>query len=400
MTPFEEQLSEMKLILDARALEEVRAALRERMAQGLTVDGAEISMIPTFLAPPRLATGGEALAVDAGGTHLRAARVRLHPGGGGEILGKVAQLPLPGAVGRPAATSQEFLEAHLDLLESVGARSHDPLGYCFSYPIRSLPGGDAILERWTKEVRVDGLVGQPVGAMLSQAARRRGLDLGPIVVLNDTIATLLAGSLNPGFDPASAVGLIVGTGTNMGSYLELTRIGKLAPAAAGRHERMALNFESGAFSPPGLGPADQALDERSINPGRQRFEKAISGAYLGALFDASRRLLGLQLVSEATSALVSRLAVEEQGRESELARALLRRAADLVAAALAATHDLLGSDRDLHVNAEGTLFWRGPGFAERVDQTLAALLQERGCRGRFTQGEGANFLGSARAALG
>ena len=45
---------------------------------------------------------------------------------------------------------------------------------------------------------------------------------------------------------------------------------------------MAINLESGNFSPPHLTTADDALDRASDNPGAQRFEKAVPGAWLDA----------------------------------------------------------------------------------------------------------------------
>jgi hexokinase len=272
-----------------------------------------------------------------------------------------------------------------------------PIGYCFSYPTAVRPDGDATLLRWTKEVRVSGVEGQLVGTLLGEHLRRHGIVPGPVFVLNDTIATLAAGSSAspPG---ARMVGLIVGTGSNVGAYLPLALLSKLS-APGWPSELMAVNFESGAFSPPGLGPADADVDAGSIEPGAQRFEKAVSGAYLGRLLEAAAARLGIDLPTPAPdSAEVSRLADEAAGSPpGTLARAVLDRSADLVAAALAATADAIGGDGPLHVCAEGSLIAKAPGYAARLRATLAPMLAP--APATITLARDANLVGSALAAL-
>jgi hexokinase len=390
------QWKQLRLVLDLADLDVLRAALRVRLAEGLASDGREIAMIPTFLGAPPPGLEGVVMALDAGGSNLRAARLLLAREGPARVEGEILSEPLPGAGGSPASTDA-FLGAHARLLARAGMRDGDPVGWCFSYPILSCPDGDAILLRWTKELAIPGMVGQRVGGLLREALLREGLSAGPVVVLNDTIATLLAGTDARGFDARCGVGLIVGTGTNMGAFLPSSRIGKLNPGIWAR-PGMAVNFESGAFDPPGLGPVDDAVDRRSADPGRQRFEKAVSGAYLGSLYAEAAASLGLPPPDAPLASEVSRLSAHEEGPAGMLARALIARSADLVAAALAATHDLIGEPLDLHVNAEGTLLERAPGYRERLEATLASLLS--GAKAHFHHTENANLVGSARAALG
>lgn len=395
-------LTALRLTLTLDDLGTLREALCVRLREGAAADGREIAMLPAWLAPPSPGLAGEAVAIDAGGTNLRAARVRASAGGEVQVLGEIHEAPLPGSAGRPEASAAELFTAHAALVARLGAPPGCPVGYCFSYPSRSLPGGDAVLLRWTKEVRVHAVVGEAVGALLARHLRAAGLDPGPIFVLNDTIAALAAGSLGQDVDPARAVGLIVGTGSNLGAYLPLARLTKVA-APTWRSPLMAVNFESGAFSPPGLGPVDDEVDGASQQPGAQRFEKAVSGAYLGPLFDAAARRLDLPpRAAPTSSAELSRLALAEPGSPAGLlARALLDRSADLVAAALAATSDLLGGEGELVVAAEGSLITNGPGHAARVHATLDALLAASGsgARGRLVSRRDANLVGSAVAAL-
>jgi len=403
MNGFGRRLEELGLVLEPAELERIRALLLSRLHEGLRERGREIAMLPAFLPPPEPETVGEAVAVDAGGTNLRAARVRLRPGGDAELASEVEECPLPGAAGRAQARAEQFFGAHGELLERLGDSRALPLGYCFSYPIRCQPDGDAVLERWTKEVRVGGVVGQPVGKLLRGHLEARGIRLGTIAVLNDTIAALMAGSLAAEAATHRSVGLIVGTGTNMGAYLPVRAMDKLG-AERPPYSHMAVNFESGAFSPPLLGQADELVDRASVNPGAQRFEKAVSGAYLGRLFTAASSALGLPMDRPAfESDDVSELAAEPaEAAPNALARALVRRSADLVAAALAATAALLDGDGPLCVCAEGSLFWKAPGFADRVRETLDRMLRLAGhdAPSRFFSAPHANLVGSAAAALG
>ncbi|NJO68486.1 MAG: hexokinase, partial [Bacteroidetes bacterium] len=89
---------------------------------------------------------------------------------------------------------------------------------------------------------------------------------------------------NPGFD--AYIGLIVGTGTNMATFFPSEYIPKLK-GMEGWSGETPVNFESGNFNPPHLTACDEEVDDKSDNKGAQRFEKAISGMYLGRVFRAA-----------------------------------------------------------------------------------------------------------------
>jgi hexokinase len=389
-------LADLRLALTEDDLTLVRATLAERLREGAAADGREIAMIPAWLAPPRPGLQGEAIAIDAGGTNLRAARVIVLPDGRAQLVAQHEE-PFPGAAGQPAATAAELFAAHARLVSRLGAASELPIGYCFSYPSAVRPDGDAVLLRWTKEVRVSGVEGERVGSLLAEHLRGHGLVPGPVFVLNDTIATLASGALGPGRD--RSVGLIVGTGTNVGAFLPMPLLRKVS-APEWPSSVMAVNFESCAFCPPGLGPADDDVDAASHEPGRQRFEKAVSGAYLGRVFTAAAGRLGIDLPhGPAESAEVSRLAVEDTGSSGALARAVLDRSADLVATSLAATSDIIGGEGELHVYAEGSMIVKGAAYADRVRATLDRMLAGGSVRAKIAFGHDANMIGSALAAL-
>jgi hexokinase len=377
------------LPLSTQALNDVRAALAQRIRAGLAREGEEIRALPAFLAPPIARLQGRALTIDTGGTNMRAAVVELGADGSERVAMGPVHAPVPTGRDGARVTALDFWRAHVELVEQI-TEQHGadavrglPVGFCFSYPSASQQNHDARLLRWTKGVEVDGVEDTLVGAALTDALRARGLEPGPVVVLNDTVAALMAG-VRDAHDPAHTIGLIVGTGTNIAAFFDKDAMPKLAHAAW--RGPMAVNLESGNFAPPHLSPCDDVVDQASDNPGAQRFEKAVSGHYLPLV----ARALSKTPAPADGAALV---ALASAGDAT--CRAVLERSADLVAAALAGVADVSAPGHTLTVLAEGGLFWSPSGYAERVSRTLASL----GLSMRIVKKPDANLIGSAAAAL-
>ena len=102
------------------------------------------------------------------------------------------------------------------------------------------------------------------------------------MVVNDTVATLLAGKATekPGQKFSAYLGFILGTGTNVAYIEKNTNIPKLANPPEGA---MAINTESGGFNKIAQSTFDEAMDKKTADCGSQRFEKMIAGAYLGKI---------------------------------------------------------------------------------------------------------------------
>ena len=368
--------------LTLEQLQDIRFALSQRISEGLAQEGREVACLPAYLSPPPPGQSGQALVVDAGGTNVRAALVELS-GQSSQVLKGPLAGTLPDGRERPVDAA-EFFGYQAELLGKLETAGQLPLGYCFSYAARVEPDGDARLLHWTKGIRVSGVQGERVGALLLQAAQLAG----PVRVLNDTVACLLGGAYWAGEEAARSVGLIVGTGTNMAAFFPASQVDKLGVPWEGL---LAINLESGNFHPPHLTDADDQVDLASDNPGRQRYEKAVSGFYLPLLF--SKLCPELEVPAEVSSQWVVEWA-EREGRPAEAARWILQRSADLVAAGLAGLADRLGTSH-LVVQAEGGLFWKAPGYASRVEQQLTRLLGS--CR--ILRGDEVNLVGAAVAAL-
>ncbi len=374
--------------LTLQQLDEIRRALRDRIHEGLQEDGRSIACLPAFLPAPPPALEGEAVVVDLGGTNLRAARVQLSSDGAFRFTGGPLKRELSGMRGDSPRSREAFFDDQAALVAALEGDWPVPLGYVFSFPSEVFRDRDAQLLRWTKDFNVPGVIGTRVGAALGEALSRHACEPRSITVMNDTVSALLGGVHRLALPAPNVIGLIAGTGTNMAAYYNPKLAQKLARQAVDGWT--AINLESGNFDPPHLTEYDGIVDRQSSNPGRQRFEKAISGHYLPLIYGQVTGVRALKSSAE----LVELCA--QGGEPGDLARALLSRSADLVAAGLAAVID----DRPagpVGVLAEGSLFWGDPEYANRVRRRLSELCAERAVE--ITPLEDVNFVGAAVAAL-
>jgi hexokinase len=375
----------------------------EEMEAGLAGRPSSLRMIPTFVGvdaeiPPHQPV----IAVDAGGTNLRVALVEFGDAGKAHIAA-FERYRMPGLDGEiPASTFFEVLAAHVSRVASRAGR----LGLSFSYPAEILPTRDGRILGLSKELRVSGIAGELVGARLCAALQAAG---GPaalrFVVLNDTVGALLAGRVaSAGRRGIRQVGYVLGTGLNFAYVESNLRIEKRSDLPEGRQ---VVNAEAGAYARAPRGEIDRALDAESAEPGTYLLEKAVSGAYLGALC-----LLTLRAAAEAgllsagareclrtwprleTPELDPFLAVrpEAGGLQAELLRrgtaddlavaaalvsAIVERAAKLAAAGMAAAA-LRGDGAAAgaaRIIVDGSTFYRLPTFRERIAGWVERILR-------------------------
>ncbi len=387
------------LILSRGALEDIRATLAERIREGLKKEKGEIGALPTYLAPPGADAAGEALVIDIGGTNIRAAGVSLSRGGTVAVSRKPAATLLTSTWDSAAAFFDRQAELALSLAPSPGL----PIGYCFSYPFQARPDGDAVLLYWTKQLTVPGVAGHKVGEMLLNAFAQRGYRARRVRVLNDTVASLLGGDL--GFRKGGRfdtfIGLIVGTGTNMAAYFPTHLLAAKVSGTEFGHAKMAVNLESGNYHPPHLTSFDDELDATYPHAGRHRLEKAVSGKFLPPLYTFIKG-------GRATPPFLSTRELFELARkhpetpDSTLARAIVSRSADLVAACLAGLIDVLEAKGRIGILGEGGVINNNPDYHARVTRQLATLLgdnPESPTRFDILQLENVNLIGAAAAAI-
>ncbi|MDR0637955.1 MAG: hexokinase [Spirochaetaceae bacterium] len=270
------------------------------MERGLRGEKSFMPMLPTYLSPAaRVPAGKKVLALDAGGTNLRAALARFDAAGKATVE-HVEKAPMPGTRGPigKEAFFDEIAALAAPILEGNpgGIGGIDGIGFCFSYPMEMTAEGDGILLAFSKEVDAPEVIGQAIGKGLREALFRRGVRYsGRIVLLNDTASTLLCGLASIpaaadidvgiggddkwGVSGAPVIGFILGTGFNT-AYPEICipKIQFNSPDAP-----QIVVAESGNFYFRYRGRLDIEYDATTKTPSGYTTEKASAGAYLGPL---------------------------------------------------------------------------------------------------------------------
>ena len=394
--------------LDNEQLKGIAYAFREKVEEGLSKKNAEIQCIPTFILPKATHIKGKSLVLDLGGTNYRVAIVdfdkatpTVHPNNGWK-----KDMSIMKSVGY---TREELFKELADMIIGIKREEEMPIGYCFSYPAESVPGGDAKLLRWTKGVDIKEMVGEFIGKpLLDYLNEKNKIKFTGIKVLNDTIASLFAGLTDKSYD--AYIGLIVGTGTNMATFIPADKIKKLDPAYS-VEGLIPVNLESGNFHPPFLTAVDDTVDAMSDSMGKQRFEKAVSGMYLGDILKAAFPLDEFEEKFDARK-LTAIMNYPDIHKDIyvQVARWIYSRSAQLVAASLAGLIALLKSyNKDIHricLIAEGSLFWsesrKDKSYNILVMEKLQELLRElqlEDVEVHINNMSNANLIGTGIAAL-
>ena len=390
----------------AAALESIARDLTRQMARGLVGEASSLKMLQTFTRQPSGRERGRVVVVDWGGTKARAGVAELVGDGSVRLLGEETHTFTDAEKRGASEPVFDLIAALVGRAALAQGATAAPLGFVYSYPARLERIDRAVALASTKGWRLKGLEGQDVVALLRAALRRAGLEkIRVAAVANDSVAALVLLTYRArGRDPAARpadVGLILGTGTNQAA--------DLGPAGI-------RNCESGNFD--GVGPVETAYDaalDRELaepRPGAQRFEKMVSGQYLGellrrALQDLGGRTAGFQWKASALAGPfafdgedVSRIAADRTDGLAEvdarlrelgvastaaerrgvraLAAAIGRRAARLVAAGLLGTVRFLDAriDEPRTIAVDGSLWGGYPGFEGLVREAFVELVGE------------------------
>jgi hexokinase len=252
-----------------------------------------------------------------------------------------------------------------------------------------------------------------------------------IVLLNDTVATLLAGkSASFGHDYDSFIGFILGTGTNT-CYIE-SNSNILKTSNLDSSKAQIINIETGAFRKVPQTDIDIAFDNTTVNPGNYKFEKMFAGGYFGglcltALKSAAKEgvfsneaSIGLnsiiELSSEDVNKFVShpesyhgplRICTSNQSDKegcTEIIECLIDRSAKLVAANMAAvilkTNKGKSEKRPILITIEGTTFYKLHNLKSHFEKYLKEYLKDEKQRFyEFTEVKQSSLVGAALAAL-
>lgn len=306
-----------ELSLPVVELERVARAFTEEMHKGLRDNSPSASTIrQIYTHMDDHLTGreeGSFWGLDIGGTNIRLVeytvakghtpeRVR-HKGAHFDDQG-VYKKSIPPAI--KAASGQELFAWLADACIEAGVKASDAIGFCFSFPYLQTGLNRGFLLYWTKEfvnagVALDdepsadeaAIAKREVSGLLEAALAERGVPASVAAIVNDTVGTLVSGLR---LDSSTTIGLILGTGTNACYMEDKSRIEKL-PDWVDKTGNGVVCMEWGGFS---AGAAEHELPRESerllplndfdlqvlaetAQPGRQVFEKLISGKYLGAI---------------------------------------------------------------------------------------------------------------------
>ena len=402
----------------------------DQMHRGLAGSDSSLAMIPTYIeVGADIPADKSVIVLDAGGTNFRVAAVHFDQSGK-PVIENFVQKPMPGL--DKEAGKEEFFATIVEYMAGVVDAS-ESIGFCFSYPTEILPSKDGRLIRFCKEVKAKEVEGELIGRNLIAAIKAAGHKGNKhIAILNDTVATLLAGMSASGKRIfGSYIGFILGTGSNC-CYVESNhKITKTPDLDPGKDQ--IVNVESGSFGKAPHGAIDIQLDESTLDPGKYTFEKMFSGGYLGslclkALQQASKQGLFSEIAGEQlldakdleTTDVDSFMrypqgdnplaVICENGTEQDRAAVwylldgLIERAALVVAAMLSSVVLETGKGLDpcepVCITAEGTTFYELKSLKEKIEAYLRSFLQNK--HGRFVEFvhvEDATLIGAAIAGL-
>lgn len=395
------------------------------MESGLKGNGGSLLMIPTYIETEgQLKPNEPVIAIDAGGTNFRTAKMWFDDNM--NLVVKDLRNGRMPAVDRELS-KEEFFKAMAAYLEDYKDVSNK-IGFCFSYAVEIYPDKDGKLLEWSKEIKAPEVIGEMVGVNMLKAL---GATDKHVVILNDTVATLLAGkaaTASKEFD--TYIGFILGTGTNT-CYIEsnknITKTQGLDPDHA-----MIINIESGNFGKVPRTDIDLLFDSQTKNPGRYSFEKMISGGYFGGVCTTALRVAAnegifseeskyaikelMELSSEEVNNFVSGVgldnnplakAITNEGDKQtarEIIESMIERAAKLVAANLAAvilkTDKAKSAEKPVLMTIEGTTFYKLKNFQKMFEQFLQEYLS--GDKKRYyeiIEVENSSLVGAAIAGI-
>jgi len=403
--------------------------LIKEMEKGLAGDRSSLSMLPSYIHTDfSLPLNTPVIALDAGGTNFRAAVITFRGNNRIDIEDYQTYM-MPGI--ESEVSKKEFFNIIADYVKPLLARS-ERIGFCFSYPVEILPDHDGKLLYFTKEIKAPEVTGNYICRSLREALLQKGFkDRWSFTLLNDTVATLLAGKA----DFASSlydsyIGFILGTGSNTAYIEEGSKILK-DPSLSGKGHQI-INAESGMFNLIPRSKIDEEFDSKTNNPGNYIFEKMVSGAYLGplaleylksaadcGLFSNSGKKV-FNSISEfvtkdmnaflfsgtgrKTSNIFSSLTGADKGAATAIIEAVVERAAILAAINLAAFILKSGKgsrpEKPVCITAEGSTLYRVKDFKEKMESHLSRILTGE-CERYFKviKIENAPLIGAAIAGL-
>uniref|UniRef100_A0A8B9RMN7 Hexokinase-2 n=1 Tax=Astyanax mexicanus TaxID=7994 RepID=A0A8B9RMN7_ASTMX len=411
--------------LSDEQLLEISHRFRDEMEKGLSRESnaaAALKMLPTHVfSTPDGSEKGEFLALDLGGSKFKVLQVKVSEDGNRKVQMESEIFPIPEEVINGRGT--DLFDHVADSLKNFMQKNNinqkkKPLGFTFSFPCLQSKLDEGVLLSWSKNYKARGVQGTNV------------VQLDANKMHKTSVCTMMTCGYD---DQHCEVGVIIGTGTNACYMEELRHI----DLVEGDEGRMCINTEWGAFGDDGalhdfITGFDSEIDAASINPGKQLFEKMVSGMYMGELVRlillkmAKRGLLFKGRVSDAlrtkgkfqtqhvsmieeykdglrnTREILTELGLTPTEDDciavQHVCTIVSFRSANLCAAALAAILTRIRENKKLKslrttVGMDGTVYRTHPQYSKRLHKVVRRLVPE--CHVRFVLSESGSGKGAA-----
>lgn len=327
-------------ILDYQQIKQNFLQELTRASQGKS---SSISFIKHHLSDKPLLTQGIIQSIVIGGTNYIISTEQIEQDGKRTLLyKKIGVLPI--------FTTKKLL---VDFFSKHLNPCADAIGVNFGFRMKPTYARDGSLDGFvqslgTKDHSFAGLT-ESIGTLVKETFTRKYKKEVYVAVANDTICLLLSG------DGTEQGALIAGTGFNIGLRLKNTLI----------------NLEVGGFDKFPESAILKKIDERTKNPGKKLFEKSLSGHYLVKHFNEQVAQSGLTTPLLQTSQELTALAHAVHDKPArDLARAILKHSACLVAVAIAGVYTFCERPNRFTLIGEGGLLWNGWQYQQTIQKEL------------------------------
>lgn len=387
----------------------------QQMSCGLRGVGG-MPMIPTYLMDVDrsiIKANVKRILIDAGGTNFRVA-VGYFDEQGKPIIEDINKTFMPSSDGK-LYTKEQFYSTIVANISDYLHKAKD-IGFCFSYQVAMDKDVDGEVVMFSKEINAPQVIGTRVGRETLMACKKYDETERKIVILNDTVATLLGGMAMSNKKYSAYLGYIYGTGTNVCYIEDTANITKVNDLPAGK---MLINTECGNFDGFTQGDFDKACIAKTAVPNRQLFEKMTSGKYLAniiaeaystaaeeGVFESKAELNPFELKDVSTllngGQFPCKFATESDLQfAKDVAIELIDRAAKMGAIVNSALAISSCEDKSLPVAivAEGTTFNKLIGYRAAFEKYLSAILGEHGISYEIVQGEELNLVGTLMSTM-
>ncbi|XVF59180.1 hypothetical protein PTKIN_Ptkin07bG0254700 [Pterospermum kingtungense] len=184
-----------------------------------------------------------------------------------------------------------FILAHPENSDEIAANGKK-LGFTLSYEEEQATASSGSPIKW-KNFSADDAEGKELIKEINRALEKHGVNMRVYALVDDTVGNLAGGRY---YNKDTVAAITLGMGTNA-SYVDTAQSATRWQDSLPKKGEIVISMEWGNFNSCHLPRTqdDASLDSESSNPGRQIFQKLISGMYLGEIV---RRVL-VKMAQEA-----------------------------------------------------------------------------------------------------